>query len=42
VVASTSEEAVRTRFAADPWTGSGLLVITRVEPWTVLLRSGPV
>jgi len=41
VVASTSEAAVRTRFAADPWTASGLLVITRIEPWTVLLRSGP-
>jgi uncharacterized protein len=39
VVDSTSEEAVRARFAADPWTASGLLVITRVEPWTVLLRA---
>ena len=39
VVDSTSEEAVRARFAADPWTASDLLVITRVEPWTVLLRA---
>ena len=38
VVDSTNEEAVRARFAADPWTASGLLVITCVEPWTVLLR----
>ena len=41
VVDSTSEDAVRARFATDPWTASGLLTITRVEPWTVLLRSGP-
>ena len=41
VVNSTSEEAVRARFAADPWTASGLLVITRIEPWTVLLRRPP-
>jgi uncharacterized protein YciI len=41
VVDATSEEEVRARFAADPWTASGLLVITRVEPWTVLLRSRP-
>lgn len=39
MVDSTSEEAVRARFAADPWTASGLLVITRVEPWTVFLRA---
>ncbi len=39
VVDSTSEEVVRARFAADPWTASGLLVITRVEPWTVLMRA---
>ena len=38
VVNSTSEDAVRARFALDPWTTSGLLTITHVEPWTVLLR----
>jgi uncharacterized protein YciI len=37
VVNSVSEEAVRARLAADPWTGSGLLEIGRVEPWTILL-----
>src|SRR6266446_5117247 len=37
IIAAASEDAVRTRLAADPWSGSGLLLITRVEPWTVLL-----
>ncbi|HKZ05579.1 MAG TPA: hypothetical protein VJU81_08925 [Methylomirabilota bacterium] len=37
VVDSTSEADVHARFATDPWTASGLLVITRIEPWTVLL-----
>jgi uncharacterized protein YciI len=41
VIDSTSEDAVRTRFAADPWSRSGLLTITRVEPWTVLLGGRP-
>jgi uncharacterized protein YciI len=39
VVDSASENAVRRRLAADPWTGSGLLEITSVEPWTILLDS---
>jgi uncharacterized protein YciI len=34
---STSEDAVRTRLAADPWSKAGLLEISRVEPWTTLL-----
>jgi len=37
---STSEDAVRARLAADPWSKAGLLEISRVEPWTVLLE-GP-
>jgi uncharacterized protein YciI len=37
IVDSGSEDDVRMRLAADPWSGSGLLTITRVEPWTVLL-----
>ena len=41
VVDATSEDAVRARFAADPWSGSGLLEITRIEPWTVLLERHP-
>ena len=34
---TASESDVRARLAADPWTTSGLLVIGRVEPWTILL-----
>ena len=30
-------ESLRTRLAADPWSTAGLLVIARVEPWTILL-----
>src|SRR5262245_56402909 len=37
VIDSPSEEAVRARLAADPWSRAGLLVIARVEPWTILL-----
>jgi uncharacterized protein len=37
VIDADSEETVRTRLAADPWSGAGLLEISRVEPWTVLL-----
>jgi hypothetical protein len=42
IVDATSEEVVRARFAADPWSRSGLLEIARVERWTILLdgRSG--
>ena len=36
---AASEEIVRTRLAADPWSASGLLEIARVEPWTILLDS---
>src|SRR4029453_6812461 len=32
-----SEDAVRARRPADPWSTAGLLEIARVEPWTVLL-----
>ena len=37
VVDSESEEALRERFAADPWIENGMLTITSVRPWTVLL-----
>ena len=33
------EDVVRKRLAADPWSGSGLLEIKSVEPWTILLDS---
>ena len=39
VVDSASEQVVRTRLATDPWSGSGLLDIRSVEPWTILLDS---
>ena len=32
-----SEETVRSRLAADPWSKADLLRIARIEPWTVLL-----
>ena len=42
IINAIREEAVRARFDADPWTKSGQLIITRVEPWTVLLRADRV
>ena len=39
IIDAVSEDAVKKRLAADPWSESGLLEITRVEPWTVLLDS---
>ena len=38
IVEADSEEAVRARLEADPWTPMGLLHVFSVEPWTVLLR----
>ena len=37
VIHADSDEALRARLAADPWSGAGLLAIARVEPWTILL-----
>jgi len=39
VIDAPSEDALRARLAADPWSESGLLEIGRVEPWTILLDS---
>ena len=39
VIEAPSEDALRARLAADPWSESGLLEIGRVEPWTILLDS---
>lgn len=39
VVDAESEDAVRSRLAADPWSESGLLEIGRIDPWTILLDS---
>ena len=38
IIDASSEEAVRTRLDADPWSPAGLLEIARVEPWTVRLE----
>jgi uncharacterized protein YciI len=39
VIDSPSEDAIRARLAADPWSELRLLEIRRVEPWTLLLDS---
>lgn len=38
VVRSESEASVRARFATDPWIENGMLTITAIRPWTVLLE----
>jgi uncharacterized protein YciI len=37
IINAPDEAAIRERLAADPWSEAGLLVIGRVEPWTILL-----
>jgi uncharacterized protein YciI len=37
VVCAPSEEAVRERLAADNWHKNGMLKITTIESWTILL-----
>ena len=37
VVSAESEDALRCRFAGDPWIANGMLTISTVEHWTVLL-----
>lgn len=37
IIDAESEETVETRLAADPWTPMGLLRITKVERWEVVL-----
>jgi hypothetical protein len=36
-VCAPSEEAVRQRLAEDNWAKNGMLTITGIEPWTILL-----
>ena len=38
-VAAASEDAVRARFAEDPWASAGLLRIGSIEPWSLWLDS---
>ena len=37
VVRADSEEAVRARFADDPWAANGMLTPVQIERWTLLL-----
>jgi uncharacterized protein YciI len=37
LVAAESEEAVRARFAEDPWAANGMLRPKAIERWTILL-----
>jgi hypothetical protein len=37
VVDAASEPALRDRFAEDPWAQNGMLTVTSVERWTILL-----
>lgn len=38
VVNSDSEASIRARFATDPWVVNGMLAITAIHPWTILLE----
>jgi hypothetical protein len=38
VVHSWTEAAVPARFAPDPWIKNGMLTITSIRPWTILLE----
>ena len=40
VVDAPSEEALRARFAEDPWARNGMLTVKSVERWTILLSPG--
>jgi uncharacterized protein YciI len=40
VVDALSEEALRARFAEDPWARNGMLTVKSVERWTILLSPG--
>ena len=37
VVEAPSEEAIRERLAEDPWAPNGMLTVTSIERWTILL-----
>jgi len=37
VVSAPSEQAVRERLAQDNWAQSGMLTVTSIEAWTILL-----
>ncbi len=37
VIDAPSEETVRERLAEDPWIPNGMLTVTSIERWTILL-----
>jgi uncharacterized protein YciI len=37
VVNASSDDDVRAHFSSDPWVESGMVTITAIRPWTVLL-----
>jgi uncharacterized protein YciI len=37
IVTGDDEAAVRAYFAEDPWVKNGMLAVTAIRPWTVLL-----
>jgi hypothetical protein len=41
VVDAPGEQAVRERLAEDPWIPNGMLTVTSVERWTILLDGRP-
>jgi len=38
MVDSDSEASIRARFATDPWIVNGMLAITAIRRWTILLE----
>jgi uncharacterized protein YciI len=41
VISASSERTVRERLAHDDWSQNGMLTITSIEPWTILLDGRP-
>jgi len=37
IVSAESKPAIRARLVHDPWTSIGLLTISSIEPWEILL-----
>jgi hypothetical protein len=40
VVNATAEDEVRARFAEDSWAQNGMLRVSSIERWTILLSAG--
>jgi uncharacterized protein YciI len=41
LVEAETEDAVRIRLDADPWTPTGQIAVARIEPWRILLGDAP-